>query len=173
MPDKPLWLDRLPEAIRKLESAVEPWVDRSALESLLAVGRRRAQQLLAPVARRRVGTSAVASRGDVIAHLEKIAAGEKAYYEERRLKQLWANLTEARREWIERPPVLVEVPNTQIRRVELHDLDGLPSGVELAPGSITIRFREPDEALQKLIALAMAISRNREAFDEQVGFPDH
>ena len=69
MPDKPLWLDRLPEAVRQLELSTEPWVDRPALELLLGVGRRRAQQLLAPIAVRRVGTSVVAKSADLIAHL--------------------------------------------------------------------------------------------------------
>jgi hypothetical protein len=67
--------------------------------------------------------------------------------------------------------VLVEVSQAQIHRVERHDFDGLPAGVELAPGSITVRFREPDEALQKLMALAMAISQNRLAFNERVTLP--
>jgi hypothetical protein len=80
MPDKPLWLDRLPEALRQLENGTEPWIDRPALESLLGVGRRRAQQLLAPIAIRRVGTSVVASRADLMGHLKRIAAGEEAYY---------------------------------------------------------------------------------------------
>ena len=171
MPDKPLWLDRLPEAIRLLEQSPEPWVDRPALESLLGVGRRRAQQLLAPVAQRRVGTSLVANRTDLIAHLKRIAAGEDADYEQRRQKQLWAHLAQTRREWIRQPPVLVEVSQAQLHQVELHDFDGLPEGVELAPGSITVRFRAPDEALQKLIALAMAISQNRPAFDRRVTLP--
>jgi hypothetical protein len=46
-----------------------------------------------------------------------------------------------------------------------------PEGVELAPGSITVRFREPDEALQKLMALALAIGQNRPAFEERVTVP--
>ena len=53
--------------------------------------------------------------------------------------------------------------------MEASDFDGLPPGVDLAPGSITVRFADPDEALQKLMMLAMAISRNRLAFDERVG----
>ena len=171
MPDKPLWLPRLPEAIRQLEMASDPWVDRPALETLLRIGRRRAQQLLAAVAHRRVGTSLVASRAEVAAYLKRIAAGEEAYYDSRRSKQLWTQLAAARREWIRRPPVLVEVPNAQVRRVELHDFEGLPEGVELAPGSITLRFREPDEALRKLMALAMAISQNQQAFEQRVVLP--
>src|ERR1035438_8138951 len=143
MPDKPLWLDRLPYAIRQLEAATEPWVDRPTLEALLAVGRRRAQQLLAPIARRRVGTSVVADRADVVSHLQRLAAGENAYYEERRRKQLWAHLSQARHEWLRQPPVLIEVSNAQIGRVERPDFDGLPDGAELAPGSTRPRFREP------------------------------
>ena len=171
MPDKPLWLDRLPEAIRQLEQSTDPWVDRPTLESLLGVGRRRAQQLLAPLAKRRIGTSVVADRADLMAHLKRIAAGEEACYEELRRKHLWELLAQARLEWVRQPPVLVEVSDAQARRVEVHDFDGLPDGVELAPGSITVRFREPDEALQKLMALAMAISRSRHDFDELVALP--
>ncbi len=168
MPAKPVWLDRLPEAIRQLEQSSEPWVDRPALETLLGVGRRRAQQLLAPITYRRVGSSGVANRREVMAHLQAIAAGEHAYYEDRRRKRLWAHLAETRRDWVRQPPVLVEISEMQKLQVELHDIEGLPEGVELAPGSISLRFCTPEEALQKLMALALAISRNRLAFDERV-----
>src|ERR1035438_249190 len=168
MPDKPLWLDRLPEALHQLELSREPWVDRPTLESLLGVGRRRAQQLLAPVAKRRVGTSVVANSADLMAHLKRIAAGQEAHYEERRRKQLWEYLGQARQKWVRQPPVLVEVSQAQMQRVEVLDFDGLPEGIELAPGSITVRFGEPDEALQKLMALGMAISLNRRAFEQRV-----
>lgn len=171
MPDKPLWFDRLPEAIRELEESPKPWIQRADLEALLAIGRRRAQQLLAPLADQCIGSSLVARRSDVIAYLKRVAAGDQAWYEDRRRKQLWEQLDQVRREWATQPPVLVEVPQNQIRRVERHDFEGLPEGVELAPGSITVRFSEPEEALQKLMALAMAISQNRLAFDARVARP--
>ena len=171
MPDKPLWFNRLPEAIRELEENPESWIQRSDIELLLGVGRRRALQLLAPLAKHRIGTSLVASRDDLIAHLKRVAAGDQVWYEERRQKHLWAQLEPVRREWAAQPPVLVEVPQDQIRRVERHDFEGLPEGVELAPGSIIVRFSEPEEALQKLMALAMAISQNRLAFDARVARP--
>lgn len=161
MPDKPLWLDRLPEAIQLLTGRSETWVDRAALESALGIGRRRAQQLLSQVPSMRVGASLVADRSDVIAHLKRLAAGPDAHYERRRRRKLWDRLGDA-------PPLLVELPVSQVRRIESQDMDGLPDGVELAPGAITIRFRDPEEALQKLMALAMAIGRNRAAFEERV-----
>lgn len=168
MPDKPLWLTRLPEALDRLRQCSDPWVERGEVESLLGVGRRRAQQLLAPAAKRRVGTSMVADRGELIRHLECMAGGQTAYYEARRRERLSAHLTRARQQWIEHPRVLVEVPLTEVRRIEVHDFDGLPEGVELAPGSITVRFENPEEALRKLMALAMAIGHNQDAFEKRV-----
>jgi hypothetical protein len=168
MPDKPLWLARLPATIEQLESSSDPWVDRTRLEQLLGVGRRRAQQLLSAVASRAVGSSRVALAADVIEYLQQIAAGEVAYYDAQRRKQLWDHLGQRRQEWLEQPPVLVDVSETTVRRVQLHDFDGLPQGVSLAPGSIHISFATPEEALEKLVALALAISRNQEAFDDLV-----
>jgi len=168
MPDKPLWLERLPQIIGHLEERAEPWVDRAALESLLGIGRRRAQQLLAQLPGQRIGASVVVGRAEVISHLKAMARGEKAHYEQRRRKRLWGQLEAVRQEWTEKPPVWVAVPQSQVRGIQLHDFAALPSGVELAPGTITIRFREPDEALQKLMALAIAIGQNRAAFEERV-----
>ena len=163
MPDKPLWLQRLPEAIHQLESSEDPWVDRARLESLLGVGRRRAQQLLAPVATRVVGSSRVARASAVIACLKQAASGDEAGYDTQRRRRLWTKLGE--------PPVLVEVPSTTIQRIVRNDFHGLPEGVDLAPGSIALRFTSSGEALEKLVALALAISHNREAFDALVNPP--
>ncbi len=171
MPDKPLWLDRLPEAIARLEEFPDEWADRPIVESLLGVGRRRAQQLMAPVAERHVGTSALARRRELAAFLKRVAEGQAVYYEQRRKNRLWAEIARTREQWIEHPPVLVEVQEAERRRIETLDIQGLPEGVELAPGSIRVSFSEPDEALRKLMALAMAISHNREAFDRRVALP--
>jgi hypothetical protein len=172
MPDKPLWLERLPDAIRCLEERTDSWVDRSVIESILGVGRRRAQQLLAQVPRQRIGTSLVARRADVISRLQTMSAGENTHFEQRRQKRLWGQLEQARRDWCGQPPVLVELPRSQARRIEIQDFAALPEGVELTPGCITVRFRDPDEALRKLMALAMAVGRNRPAFDARVTLAD-
>jgi hypothetical protein len=171
MPDKPLWLERLPQVINRLQERAEPWVDRATLELLLGVGRRRAQQLLAHIPSQRVGASILAGRTELIAHLKSIAAGQETYYEQRRRKRLWDRLEKVRQDWTEQPPVLVEVAQSQVRRIEVHDFDGLPDGVELSPGCITVRFNDPDEALQKLMALAMAVGQNRAVFEERVSLP--
>jgi hypothetical protein len=169
MPDKPIWLERLPQVIARLEERAEAWVDRATLEALLGVGRRRAQQLLARMPGQRVGASVVTSRGDAIRYLQAIAAGEETYYEQRRRKRLWGRLDQARGEWSEQP--LVETREAQVREIERNDFAALPEGVDLAPGCITIRFGDPEEALEKLLALAMAVGRNRIAFDQRVSLP--
>jgi hypothetical protein len=97
--------------------------------------------------------------------------GQEAYYDERRRQRLWSELNQIRQGWIEQPPVLVEVPEESVLKIEMRDLEGLPGGVELSPGSITVRFSNPEEALQKLMALALAISRNREAFEQRIRLP--
>lgn len=171
MPAKPLWIERLPQVIARLEDRPEDWVDRATLESLLGVGRRRAQQLLARIPCQRVGATVLAGRADVIAHLRSIAAGDDAHFEHRRQQRLWDQLEPVRQEWTGQPPLLVEVSQSQVRRIETHDFAALPEGVDLAPGSITVRFQDPDEALQKLMSLAMAIAQNRAAFEERVALP--
>lgn len=162
LPDQPSWINRLPEVIQQLRERADPWVDRAALEELLGIGRRRAQQLLAQMAHRRVGASVVADREEAAAYLEQIAAGEAVDYEQRRRRRLWKELEAGP------PRLLVEVAGAEVRRIEREDFAGLPEGVDLAPGVITVRFRDPEEALRKLMALALAIGGNRSGFEERV-----
>ena len=55
MPAKPGWFSKINEVIRELEALPRPFVDRAAVEFLLGVGRRRAQQILAPCIMDHVG----------------------------------------------------------------------------------------------------------------------
>lgn len=64
-----------------LEALPRPFVDRSAVEFLLSVGRRRAQQILAPCITDHVGSNGLASREVVIAHLRRLAGGDAGFYE--------------------------------------------------------------------------------------------
>ena len=65
---------------------------------------------------------------------------------------------------LKQPQVLVEAPVSVLRQ----KLDGLPDGVALGPGAIAIQFRTATEALEKLLALAMAIGNDREGFERAV-----
>ena len=165
MPDKPIWYGRLDDAIAELNRLDWPWVDRETLQSLLDVGSRRAQQILRPCVSRRIGANGVARREDLIAHLKRLAAGDEAHYERRRRQRLAQALAALRQAALAQPKVLVEAPNTVLNQ----ELADLPDGVSITPGTISITFSTPNQALEKLLALAMAIGNNLGEFERMAG----
>lgn len=162
MPDKPTWYGRLDQVIAELGNLSWPWVDRETLQSLLQVGPRRAQQLLRPCVTRQVGANGVACREELIAHLKRLAAGDEAHYERRRRQRLAQVLEGLRQAALTQPKVLVEAP-TAMRQQEFANLPG----VSVSPGAISITFSSPNEALQRLLALAMAIGNDFNEFERQ------
>ena len=168
MPDKPMWYASLEDALRQLEALPSPWVDRATLEFVLRVGRRRAQQILAPLVRHTIGKSGLAPREEVIRHLRRLAAGEAADFARQRRQRLASLLQDWERDQRERPRVLVEAPTTVVHQ----ELDNLPPGVRLAPGRIVIEdFHTAKEAQQKLLALAMAMANDPLGFEARITAP--
>ena len=165
VPDKPIWYGRLDQVIAELGYLPWPWVDRETLQSLLRVGPRRAQQILRPCVTRQVGANGVADREDLIVHLKRLAAGDKAHYERRRRQRLAQVLEGLRHAALARPKLLVEAPTTVLSR----DFANMPDGVSVSPGAISIAFSSPSEALQRLLALAMAIGNDFSGFERMAG----
>jgi hypothetical protein len=161
VPAKPSWFRRLPQILNDLRAHPHPYVDRATLELLLGVGRRRAQQILAPCVADRVGASGLASKEALLAHLEQIARGEEAFFEIRRRRQVARLLDQLRQQHLASPPLLVAAPAAVLRQT----LGNLPAGVRIEPGRITVEFDEPHQALEKLLALAMAIGGDFEGFE--------
>lgn len=165
MPDKPLWYDRLDEAIRQIEELPYPWVDRPTIEFVLGVGRRRAQQILQPLLSRQVGRNGLAPRESVILHLRSLAGGEPAWFEKQRRRRFSNALSRLREEAQRQPRVLVEAPTAIVNQ----QLDHLPPGVHLAPGRIVIEgFQTPEEAMQKMLALVMAMGNDPVGFGDRI-----
>lgn len=162
MPAKPTWYGCLDRIVAELEALPYPWVDRGTLQFLLGVGPRRAQQLMAECATERVGTSSLADRALLIAHLRRLAEEGDGYHEGRRRQKLAAALERCRQERLNRPQLLVEAPAAVTR----HQLQELPPGIQLDAGRITIEFEEPRQALEKLLALAMAIGNDFGGFED-------
>jgi hypothetical protein len=161
MPDKPLWCGRLEEIAAEVARLPFPWVDRELVEQLLGVGRRRAQQILAGCVSRQIGRNGLAEKTAFLEHLHRLARGEAARSEAKRRHKLALQLDRLRRDWVERPRLLVEAPRAVLRQGLAH----LPDGVTVAPGEIRVRFEIPAEALEKLLALAMAIGNDLEGFE--------
>lgn len=164
MPAKPGWYSRISEVIRDLQGLPRPFVDRATVEFLLGVGRRRAQQIMAPCIMDRVGTNGLADRDALIAHLRRLAEGDDGYYEIWRRRKFAAVLGQLQKERLERPQLLVEAPV----EVLTQEFQNLPAGVRLEPGRITVEFTEPQQGLEKLLALAMAISNDFDQFESHV-----
>jgi len=165
MPDKPLWYTRLEDVIQQLEALPSPWVDRAALEIVLGVGRRRAQQILQPLVRHTIGRNGLADRVELIGHLRHLAAGETVHYENRRRERLAAIMNELQDRARRQPRVLVEAPIQVVNQ----EMDKLPRGVRVESGRIVIEFEAPQQALEKLLALAMAIGNDYGMFERLAG----
>ena len=161
MPAKPAWFANLGEVVQELCALPRPLVDRSTLESLLGVGPRRAQQIMNPCITEWVGTSGLADRAALIAHLQRLAHGGEAEHEMRRRRRVATVLARMRKERLERPQLLVEAPVQVVDQ----EIGNLPAGVRLGPGRITLEFDNPQQALEKLLALAMAISNDFDRFE--------
>src|SRR5208283_4601028 len=110
MPDKPIWCGRLEQIAQELDGLPDPWVDRSILEQALGIGRRRAQQIMAPCVTRQVGRNGLARREALLEHLRHLSAGEQQHYERRRQRRLAKYLEELRDARLKQPQVLVEAP---------------------------------------------------------------
>lgn len=165
VPDKPRWLTDLPRAIKCLEQLPGSLIDRATLQTLLSIGSRRAQQIMAPLTKHKIGSSNVVDRNELILHLRQRAKGETAQHELRRRQRFSRLLQDLQRQEREQPKVWVEAtPAVLSQRV-----NNLPPGVLLAPGRIVVEgFGTSEEALQKLLALAIAVGHDPTAFEELI-----
>lgn len=165
MPAKPAWYRDLDRIIIQLEALSRPFVDRATVEFLLGVGRRRAQQIMAPCITDHVGTSGLVDRGALISYLKRMGSDDEVFYERNRRRKVAGLLDRLRKDRLERPQLLVEAPVWVMDQ----EIDSLPAGVRVESGRITIEFEHPQQALEKLLALAMAIGNDYEKFERMTG----
>lgn len=116
---------------------------------------------MAPCITDRVGSNGLADRDRLVARLRQLAEGEEGSYEVERRRKVAGILHRLREERVEQPQLLVEAPV----RVINQEFADLPPGIHLEPGRVTVEFRQPQEALEKLLALAMAISNDFDGFE--------
>lgn len=163
MPAKPVWYSKLDEILRDLRENPRAFVDRTTVEFLLGVGRRRAQQVMAPCITDHIGANGLANRDLLVAHLQRLAEGEDASHERRRRRRVAGVLEQLRQDRLARPQLLVEAPVGVVNQ----EFDSLPPGVHVEPGRITVEFEQPQQALERLLALAMAISNDYDRFERR------
>lgn len=163
MPAKPVWYSKINHVIRELEALPRPLVDRATVEFLLGVGRRRAQQIMAPCITDRIGANGLADRDGLIDRLRRLAGGDDGVYEIERRRKVARVLEELRHSRLEQRQLLVEAPVAVINQ----EFENPPPGVHIEPGRITVEFENPQQALERLLALAMAIGNDYDRFERR------
>jgi len=136
-------------------------VDRQAFERLFRVRDRRARVLMSRFEGTQIGNAWAVDRRKLISALERIERGEDFQWEQQRRQRIAQFYEQAERE---HPARQVQIPVT--RESLSRTLTTLPSGIELAPGELRIRFSSFEDFLTKLFDLGQAVQNVFERFEE-------
>lgn len=158
MPAKPSWYHQLDDIISQLEAFPAPLVDRSSVEKLFGVRRRRALQLMQNLGGYQIGRTCLVNRHEMIEALERVRGSEPYVYERRRKQRLEEAMEAARREARARK-IRIAAPSGNPEKPA-----GLPDGVTLGHGELRICYRSYEECLERLFALARTIADDFEGF---------
>src|ERR1035441_6709897 len=163
MPAKPEWLLRLPEIRAELEHLEVPVVDRSGIERIFGLKRRRAIELLHRFGGYEAGRTFLVERSGLLQALEALES-QDGYVVERRRRERLRDVVEASREHLLATQVRIPVRPAKSRP----NLDRLAPGVHLAPAMLSIEFLQPIDLLEKLYGLAQAITHDFDKFEDLV-----
>jgi hypothetical protein len=160
MPAKSEWLLRLPEIRAELEHLEVSVVDRSVVERIFGLRRRRAIELLHEFGGYQTGRTFLVERRGLLQALEALQS-QDGYVAERRRRERLGDVVDASREHLLATQVRISVRPAKSRP----SLDRLGPGVHLAPGMLSIEFLQPLDLLEKLYGLAQAITHDFEKFE--------
>lgn len=151
MPESPSWAVRLPE----IESYIAnlAFVLTCDIQEVLNISTRRAQQILAPCRT----TGGVCQPQAVIEHLRALVGKIDPEQEASRRKKFASTVQSMTKE---RESALMVAAPTSIVNQQFE----VP-GVEVSAGEIRVSFKSHVEALERLLALAMAIKNQPEEFE--------
>jgi hypothetical protein len=152
MPRQSDWFLRLPAIKGELEQLSAPVVDRSVVESVFQVGRRRAIQLMHRFGGYQSGRTFLLDRAALLRSVAALASGDGFATELRRKEKLSAELNRLRAFTRASRVCVPASPGVYDAR-----LTSLPSGVRFEPGRLTVEFDSPEELLERLFALSQAL----------------
>jgi hypothetical protein len=159
MPAKALWLLQIPEIVALLETFDVSVVDRSIIEHLFGLRRRRAIELLHRFGGYQAGRTFLVDRRLLIEHLRRLADGEELQRESRRRERLGHTIDQLRRHQTAARVKISVQPDVFSRK-----LTDLPAGVVLAAGHLHIAFSGTEDLLGKLFELSQAASNDFDRF---------
>ncbi len=162
MPTPRSWLPRIEEILYTIRVSSSDHFARAAIERLFEVQRRSALLLMNSVGCKRLGSSYVVSRTDLLHWVEEIERTEAQ--ELVRRQHVLDEIAREAEQWkavrghasvLNKPlvqfPIVEEIARAEFSR--------LPEGIAVTPGRITISFdpADPEELCEKLYALSKAL----------------
>jgi hypothetical protein len=162
MPDKPSYLVRLPAILAEARASKPiPFFRRGDIEALFGLKRRQAIKLMHKVGAIRVSQEIAVDQRDLISWIERLAASPESAREEARQVRVVERIVELKAEAAARA-----------RKIALPDgppFPGMPQGVTLSPGTLSIEFKTGQELLERLFALARVLARHPTTVDDLAG----
>jgi hypothetical protein len=159
MPDHPLWLERVPAVLDLLARPDAPaLLGRGTIEALLGVRRRRAILILHACEASQRGRNLVATRKAFLAFLERQRHEETLTRERDRQQQVAEALGQARKE-LAGPRISLPRPQTALT------LAGLPPGIHLTRGNLSVEFTTAPDLIEKLFTVAQVFAHDYESLE--------
>ena len=159
MPAKPMWLLKIPDAVRQLEKLEREIITRSDVQTLFGVSKSQANNLMLRFGAERTSHLLTIPRSVLLDVLRKRSRSREFQQEEARREKLYGELRQARVSAV-RYKVPTEVLSAKLRN--------LPEGVTVGGTRITVDYTEPKQALQRLYGLAQALGNDYERFETLV-----
>lgn len=163
MPAKASWIVELPRILETLETFPAPVLDRTCIEQIFRVRRRRAIELMHRFGGYQAGQTLLVERSALLRSLRRFLDGDYRWEAGRR-RRLAAELARAR-QLLPGQRVRLPVPP----EVLAHRMADLPAGVSLQAGELRVRFRAAEDLLQQLFDLSRAILNDYEGFEALCG----
>ena len=167
MPDHPTWLPRIPDFLDSLRTETAPaLLDRSDVEALFGVRRRRAILLLHACGASRHGRDLVATRESVVAFLERCRDNETVERIAARDRHVGQALAEARRA-LTLPTISLPPP----AKLSAITFAGLPPGIELTATQLSVTFSSAQDLVEKLFTVSQALANDYETLETTLAHP--
>jgi hypothetical protein len=165
MPASPLWIHRLDPALAALASLPQDWIDRRTLEELLGVGKWTAWRIMKQCgAEEGPGGALVCRRNWLLERLRAVQEDGRLAPEIARRQRVESYLDGMLRFAAGKHKEIAR--NTAAEALVSSRFGSLPEGVDLEHGELRIRFRGPNDFLQKFGAVVFALQNDWETVSE-------
>ena len=151
-----MWFSRLPEIIEVLSALSTPVIDRSVVERLFHLRKRRAITLMHHFGGYYAGNSALLHRLDLIQRLRDLALSPSVLHESARKEKLAAQLIELEG----------SRAGAQIKIGVRHPNETwpaeLPTGIHVAAGQLVVEYANPEALFKSLYDFGQTAANNYE-----------